>query len=111
MPASIPCRIADVPCAPYQVIRMKQINFDAPAILEKATVADLGDGCYGMTDVRQIFSGTLTECLQQFMQKRESQKPRYNILTGEDARVGKCHLAPEDIELLTKQPNYPLRDN
>jgi hypothetical protein len=88
---------------------MRQVNFDAPAILEKAIVAKIGPGRYAITHVNQVAHGSLTECLYHFQQKPDSQKPRYNILTNDDAGIGKCTLDHRDIELLAQQPNYPLR--
>lgn len=85
------------------------INFDAPAILERQNIADLGNGKYGYTSVDQIFIGHLSEAIYRFDHIPEREKPHHRIVTSDVARIGKTYLESTDIEKLLEQPNYPLR--
>jgi hypothetical protein len=81
-----------------EIITMRQINFDAPAMLEKDV--------YGVANGKLAFlccegvRGSLRACLDAFDEKPDSEKPLYSILVADAANLPKAYLGWLDIESL-----------
>jgi hypothetical protein len=66
---------------------MRELNLDAPAMLEKAIVRGLGHGKFEVLGHRLAYRGTLLRCLHRYELKSAAQKCLYSILVSEKARI------------------------
>jgi hypothetical protein len=66
---------------------MRNLNFDAPAMLEKSIVRRVRHGEFQVLCQRHAYRGTLLRCLHQYELKPDTQKFLYSILVGEKGRI------------------------
>jgi hypothetical protein len=66
---------------------MRALNFDAPAMLEKAIVRRVKHGEFEVLCHRQAYRGTLLRCLHQYELKPAAQQFLYSILVSGKARI------------------------
>jgi hypothetical protein len=66
---------------------MRNLNFDAPAMLEKSIVRRVRHGEFQVLCHRQAYRGTLLRCLHQYELKPVAQKFLYSILVSEKTRI------------------------
>jgi hypothetical protein len=83
------------------------INWEAGATLERAEVTQHAPGKYAIESTVAVWSGTLGGAVRQYLEKPDSQKPRYNIVVGNEAGTEKTILDWRDIEKLAQQDDFP----
>jgi hypothetical protein len=55
----------------------------------------------------RVYTGTLGSCIRKFMEKPESERPLYEILTEAQAALSKTILLPPDILEIASSSDFP----
>jgi hypothetical protein len=85
-------------------------NFKAKAKLYRVVMEGPPRHSKMLADDQLVFSGTLEECINKVMEKRDAyDRQGHRIVVGPDANVGNTELNLEEIEALYKHVEFPGR--
>lgn len=88
-------------------MKLKPINYDVWATLQKWPIADRTPRTGDVVRPSQVYSGTLGGCIREFMAKPTSQRPLYEAFTEEQTAFKSTILSAADMLDIASREDFP----